>query len=206
MIYKKILIASLIIPSLSLQGMMCYLDKKKDLTQEATEQARASYAHFAGSVNFNPILIKEDGFREQAFAQLRGVQRFTVRGAHGNPFEAMLIDRGSNKVVVIGAGFKQDCKKMLPFLDIFAHYDVVLFDYSSHNERQTLTYLKRWWNTLDEYYIDAQQDVRALVNQVKSIKQYDQVYGFGLCYSGAIFVELNRAAMTVNYFLSLISL
>jgi pimeloyl-ACP methyl ester carboxylesterase len=106
------------------------------------------------------------------------------------PIEGTWLNRNSNKLIVIGNGFTNAREHMAPFGDLFHEYDLLFFDMRGHGFK-TGRGLINYFTGVEAGTVSFGQkehlDVKAIVDEVKRLKEYDEVVGVGLCYSALIF-------------------
>lgn len=131
----------------------------------------------------------------------------------GHHIDGLLLKRGSNKLIVVGAGFTNNQELMAPFTDIFNTYDVLIFNYRGHGDHSSHPLRPNTWKSLSKrlFGIDSkhvtlgeheEKDVFAIVKEVQRKYTYKETIGLGVCYSGLIFTK--TAALYPNLFNRLI--
>ena len=118
-----------------------------------------------------------------------------------NIVECTYFNRNSDKLLVVGGGFTNIKEKMAPFTSMFTDYDIVIFDYRGHGIHKSKLFNPTTWriNPLDKFFnvdtrktklgITEEKDVIAVVNHFRETKNYNKVYGLGVCYSALIFLK-----------------
>ena len=119
----------------------------------------------------------------------------------GKTLGCTYLDRGSKKLMIVGAGFTNKREVMAPFIDMFLDYDIVLFDFRGHGYKEfkfldPLTWFESstkmlFSADLNEVRMGAEEekDVFAVVDEFRKNKNYEQVVGLGVCYSALIFIK-----------------
>ena len=171
---------------------------ESSISQEVITQSRQLYQEsFAVPNYFDPQTIKYDPlFRYAAFEEARA-QKLSITSPFGYTFEALFVDRASDKLLVIGQGFHAHKEYLVPFLKLFPDYDLLCFDYQNHRA-MIATYMREGRSILDGYFIRPQADVNLAVNAIKNRKKYTSVIGLGMCYSGIIFSGAQAASIERN--------
>ncbi len=170
-----------------------YKGEKTSLDARVIEGAFKKHQSLNAWQHFNTERIKKDAaFQQQVFAQ-ENAQKITVTAPDGHLFDALFVDRGSDKAIMLGQGFHARKEYLLPFLKLFEGYDLLFFDYKGHRELMW-TYLHNRRNTLTTYFIEPQKEVRALGAFLRNRKKYTSVIGLGMCYSGLIFCGAQAAS------------
>ena len=130
-------------------------------------------------------LLNEDGYN------------FSTITSDGVTIHGTLFNHQSTTLLVVGPGFPTPRERMAPFLALFRNYDVVLFDYRGQGLDQNPSSLLGA-ATYNCFSVDMLTtclgtkealDVLAIVQAVKTKKNYANVYGVGLCYSSFIFAQ-----------------
>jgi pimeloyl-ACP methyl ester carboxylesterase len=155
---------------------------------------------FDTSLLCNTKKVREFLLKEKRHKANQG-QLVTLQTSDGFDIFCTYFDRGSNKLLIVGEGFTNEREKVAPFVDMFPDYDIVLFDFRGHGYRPfTLSDSGTWPLSISKYFfgIDTKKtklggieelDVFAVVDGFKKIKNYEQVYGLGVCYSAFIFLK-----------------
>ncbi len=178
--------------------------------------AQKVYNHLNQSVLFDtkfiskPYLVRNYNMLDRPF--VAGCNGFTFSTITDDAIEmsGTLFDRHSDTLLVIGGGFTNERELMAPFLAMFPHYDIVLFDYRGHGFRQFNVWDKKSWPLsfskwmigcrLRDTYLGQEEhnEVFAAVDYAKSRKAYKRVFGLGVCFSA--FVFLKAASLRKNLF------
>lgn len=176
-----------------IQGFsITYKDQKEPLHKGMIEAGLKKYDSLNELEHFNTERIKKDAaFQQEAFA-LENTQKIQVIASDGQIIEAFFVDRGAAKVLLLGQGFKARKEYLLPFLKLFPDYDLLFFDYHLKHEVIPM-YLHHRRKTLTRLFIDPQKTVSALVAFLRLHKDYDEVIGVGMCYSGLVFCGAQAA-------------
>lgn len=111
-------------------------------------------------------------------------------------------DRGSDTLVVVGAGFTNEREIMAPFVKMFENHDVVIFDYRGHGYEPTMLRDPASWVTCNlasnTFGIDTrysrlgeveERDVAAVVKGFRAWKNYKQVNGVSVCFGSGLFLK-----------------
>lgn len=129
----------------------------------------------------------------------RGIT-FTCKTEDRESITCTHFDRGSDTLIVVGAGFTNPKEYMAPFVGMF-DCDIAIFDYRGHGYNE-----RKWYNPFTWTINPAQiffsiyghkvkmgeaedKDVIAVVETLKKKKRYRQVCGLGICYSSLIFIK-----------------
>jgi len=178
--------------------------------------AQKVYNHLNQSILFDtkfvskPYLVREYNLLQRPF--VAGCNGFTFSTIAEDDFEVSgtLFDRGSDTLLVIGGGFTNERELMAPFLAMFPHYDIVLFDYRGHGFRQFNVWdTKSWPLSFSKWMIgcrlrdtllgqEEHNEVFAAIDYAKSRKPYKRIFGLGVCFSAFIF--LKAASLRKNLF------
>ncbi len=170
-----------------------YKNQTAPLYERVIDRSITKYQSLNAWQHFNTERIKKDmAFQQLVFAQ-ENAQKITVTTPDGHLIDALFVDRGSNKAIMLGQGFHARKEYLLPFLKLFADYDLLFFDYKGHRELMR-TYLRDGRGTLTTYFIEPQKEVRALGAFLRNRKKYTSVIGLGMCYSGLIFCGAQAAS------------
>ncbi len=128
---------------------------------------------------------------------INGGQIETVTTEDDEELECAYFDRGSDKLLIVGAGFTNAREIMTPFVAMFEKYDIVIFDYRGHGYKEK-SWLKPWTWEMPRFKVDnrkvklgavEEKDVFAVVDHFKNTKEYTKINGLGICYSTLIFVK-----------------
>ena len=148
--------------------------------------------------HFVPALIKDAQFQRKALSQ-ENTQPVTLHTADGVTIDALFIDRSSDHVLIVGQGCHAAKEKLIPFLKLFTHYDLLIFDY------RWLAWQRSWFSlprilyrTLTKYFIESQQDIIAAVHFLRDKKKYTSINGLGLCYSGMLFCSAQAESLKMD--------
>ena len=124
-----------------------------------------------------------------------------VETEDSNIVECAYFDRKSDKLLIVGGGFTNEKELMAPFLHMFPNYDIVIFDYRGHGIHDGKYLNPATWRINPAHRIfnvnirktrlggEEEKDVTAVVNHFRNTKNYNQVYGLGICYSALIFIK-----------------
>lgn len=152
---------------------------------------------------FDPAVIKNP---QKAFQKLfqHGGESFTVSSDSLPDIHCTFFNRNSDTLLILGTGFPVQRERMLPFVKLFASYDLLLFDYRGvgFDHHINVSYLLPWkWQGLLSWEIRGmdfytsgigtleEDDVIAVVDACKQRKSYKQVFGLGLCFSSYVFAK-----------------
>lgn len=97
--------------------------------------------------------------------------------------------RNSNKLLILGPGYRTPKEKYIKYAQVFHDYDVVLFDFEwPCLSNITSNFLSA---PIDTMFLEHKQVVLSLVNHFKTVphKPYDQIIGLGTSYSAMVFLE-----------------
>jgi len=131
-----------------------------------------------------------------------------AKTSDGRTVEGTLLLRGSDTLLVVGGGFTHYREKMAMMGDLFNQYDVLFFDYRGHGFEQFKLFNPHTWRIVGinpreaRLGLSEEKDVFAIVSEARKQKQYTNVVGLGVCYSGLIFIK--TAAMHQNLFTKLV--
>jgi len=107
-------------------------------------------------------------------------------------------DRGSDNVIIIGQGFPGGKECGFEYGQLFADYDILLFDYRWRNIFPYLLNDLRFFHPYKNLLQIGDEDVKAVVNFVRQKKEYRQVVGLGVCYSCFTFLKAQSIAESEN--------
>jgi pimeloyl-ACP methyl ester carboxylesterase len=132
--------------------------------------------------------------RLEAGKKIGTIERFEVITEDGVTIPAIFFNRNSDKLIFFGHGFggSKEWYKSRGYL--FSDYDVVLFDYRWKNINAFLSKISIILHPFRESLFREKDDVKAVLKEVKSKKQYKEVIGFGECYSSFVFAALQSEA------------
>lgn len=129
-------------------------------------------------------------------------QLVSVTTEDGIEIKCTYFDRGSDKLVVTGAGFTNEREIMAPFVKMFENYDVVIFDYRGHGfDPAYIGSPSSWINcnlAMNTFGIDSrysklgeieEYDVAAVVKGFRGLKNYQSVYGVSVCMGSFLFLK-----------------
>jgi pimeloyl-ACP methyl ester carboxylesterase len=164
------------------------------------------------SILFDPTFlykaprVRDYHLRPKPTPELIGTM-YDVTTQDGVRLGSTLFDRGSDTLLVIGAGFTNEREVMSPFVAMFPDYDVVIFDFRGHGYRPfSITDTETWPLSLTKvgfgidgslvtFGLNEDKDVFAVVDGFKALKQchygkpYKNVFGLGVCYGALIFLK-----------------
>jgi len=191
------------------QDVTCVLnDKFLDFAYENNKTLKSKDSNC-----FKASFIKN---KESAMAKLQelGGKPVTVFHKDAPDIHCTFFDRDSKVLLVLGVGFPVQRQRMLPFVKLFLDYDLLLFDYRGiglDHHIDTSSYFLPWkWKGLLSWAIAKvdfndsglgaleEKDVIAVVDAFKKKKDYNRVFGLGLCFSSYVFVK--AAAARPNLF------
>ncbi len=162
--------------------------------------AQAQYLRLNHSIFFDPdFLIQTKEVRnyhlKPKYFKHNVGELLTVLTRDGYKIPCTFFDRNSDKLLVVGEGFTNQREIVSPFIDMFPHHDIVIFDYRGHglSSKKTNFSLTKYLFGADCYKAkmgaEEELDVFAVVDSLKRIKQYKQINGLGICYSALIFAK-----------------
>lgn len=160
--------------------------------------AKKKFGHLNHSIFFDPSFIKdarkirEYHLRDQYLESRRGqLLEFQTEDKH--TIHATYFNRNSDKLLVVGEGFTNSREVMSPFIDMFTHYDLIIFDFRGHGLDTRAFSLSKHVFGVDAKHAQLgmveELDVFAVIDGMKKRKHYSQVYGLGICYSAFIFLK-----------------
>lgn len=158
-----------------------YEDKTFELNDDFHLKAGLAFGELGKSDHFDTKKLKTS---QKQLLDEEGAQKVEIETADKITLEGYFLDRGSDKVLLIGQGFIDTCDVLIPYFKLFPDYDILIINYRWHS----LKFLKNIFNDpLTKFIIDAQKDVIASVEYLRNNKKYDSVTGIGLCYSGLVY-------------------
>ena len=193
--------------------------KSFELDQEIEGFAKSQNLRLNHSILFDadfitqPKKVREYMLKPKYFKQNVG-QLMAIKTEDGLTLGCTFFDRESDKLLVVGEGFTNEREVMSPFVDMFAHHDIILFDYRGHGYKETKLSNPSTWPTNPGRLIlgvntsqtqvgtKEEMDVFAVVDAMKKKKNYKQISGIGICFSALIFAK--AAALKNNLFDKLI--
>lgn len=135
----------------------------------------------------NPIWVQE---------QLKGDQNLTemtVQSEDGILLTCLYFDRGKKDLVVMGHGLGDVSYKMVLYTEMFRDCDVLVIGFRGHSlpAWYDLRPLKRLFNVDFNCSFGEKEhlDVFAAVAKIKSLKNYENIIGFGPCYGAFILAK-----------------
>ena len=114
--------------------------------------------------------------------------------SQGLSFPATFLDRGSNKLMIIGQGIGEAKERMLFYARIFYDYDILIFDYRWHDFKKFITDLDTLTAPFASLMDATKEEVIAVVERSRQMKHYEKVVGLGVCYSAYTFLAAQVAA------------
>ncbi len=175
--------------------------------------AKVFKKHLNQSILFDPAFVRQaDKVREHHLKSKHATEfvgkMYDIHTDDGVTIGATYFDRGSDTLMVIGAGFTNEREIMTPFVSMFADYDVVLFDFRGHGHNPVSIWDPSTWNfnftkltfgvdgNLVTLGVDEDKDVFAVVDGFKRLKAeinqgktYRRVFGLGVCYGAFIMAK-----------------
>ncbi len=116
-------------------------------------------------------------------------EHFFIKTKDNHNLNSLFLDREKNKIIIIGPGLIQLKEHMALFTQIFADYDLLIFDWPGHDA--SFSALKRFFFLLEDCRLGFREenDVFAVVDWIKNKKRYGKIIGFGSCYGAFIFAK-----------------
>jgi pimeloyl-ACP methyl ester carboxylesterase len=129
-----------------------------------------------------------------------------IKTDDGEVIECTFHDRGSNKLVIVGAGYGNEREKVAPLVHIFNSYDIITFDYpyQGKNKPKVIDITTLQTNSSAIISLDRipnidtkkatfgqheEEYVKAVLTHMKTQKHYDSVYGVGFCLSSFVLAK-----------------
>lgn len=167
---------------------LLYQNKESFLSTALVHQIMCDYCGLNTCEHFNTWRIKKDPSLYGEVFAAENVEKISVTAHDGQPLEALLMHRNSNKLLVVGQGFHSRKEYLVPFLKLFPDYDLLFFDYHGHRLKEVIsTYIKKRRDVLTTYLIEPCDDVINLISLARANNKYTAVIGLGMCYSGFTF-------------------
>ncbi len=181
-------------------------NKSFELPEKINTFAKKINASLNNSMFFDiPFLLNSKKIREHLlkpkyYKQNVGKTIF-VETEDSNIVECTYFDRKSDKLLIIGSGFTNVKEKMATFIHMFTDYDIIIFNLRGHGINDWKFYNPTTWRINPMHYFfrvntrktklgaEEEKDVTAVVNYFRNMKNYDKVYGLGVCYSALIFIK-----------------
>jgi len=177
-----------------------------ELNPEIENFAKKINERLNTSIFFDPSFILNSKRVRQYLAKPKYFQSHSgktvqVKTEDGQTLGCTYLDRGSKKLMIVGAGFTNKREVMAPFIDMFLDYDIVLFDYRGHGYKEFKYLDPSTWLELPTKMLfgadlnkarmgaEEEKDVLAIVDEFRKNRNYEQVVGLGVCYSALIFVK-----------------
>jgi pimeloyl-ACP methyl ester carboxylesterase len=182
------------------------LQKSFELNKQIEAFAKYENGKLNSSILFDRSFITNSAKARQYHLKKKFIKENTgkiisVETSDKKKITCTYFDRKSNQLVIIGGGFTNDREVMSPFIDIFYDYDVLIFDYRGHGYKEKNLIQKI---TSPPHLIDLlfnvnhketrvgqieEKDIFAVVKNAKTLKNYQQITGLGICYSALIFIK-----------------
>lgn len=181
-------------------------DEEVIIAPKVIQQMQQQYAH----LNQEPIarFFSSDFLRDKeklcsAWDEEQNSYTGWVITQDGTSIPYTYFDRSSDKLVVVGPGLPVPQQMMIPYLKLFPHYDIITFDYRGqgfHVSHSSPVPPSKWFGRflyqlfkfdlqITQLGLSEAQEVRAVVTQARTFKDYKKVFGVAQCYSAPIFVQ-----------------
>lgn len=129
-------------------------------------------------------------------------EELALQTPDGHTIHALYFNRNSSKLLVCAPGFGFFKEVMVPFVDLYPEYDIVIMDQRGHGlEAQANSITDRFAHSIfgivPSLITYGKKEVYDALNLVTTLhsrtgNRYNQVIGFGHCYSSLIFVRAAR--------------
>lgn len=151
----------------------------KNLTRKANQEL--GLAKF-----FDTQKIVDSCWVANEFKKDKTHSEHTVLTDDGVKIRYSFFDRKSDKLLIIGPGFTNAKEKMAPFVHMFTDYDIVIINFRGHG-------ICAAWNFNPAYHLlgidtgvqfgaKEELDIFAVVNDIRSMKNYSECIGLGVCF------------------------
>lgn len=171
-------------------------NKQQTIKPEIQNLAKQKYAHLNSLNYFDFDLIMNEKWQNNALSQ-ENIRHMTIETKDCVIVNGYFLDRGSDKLLLIGQGFISPKEALIPFFKLFPDYDIAIIDYRWHqwHKKTILKRLDSLFNTLKKYIYDSKNEVIATVKFLRKQKKYKSVTGIGQCYSALVYA----IAQTITY-------
>lgn len=175
------------------------------LPNSVEDYAKEKYGYLNESIYFKTSFVRDVPLVRAHHTDVTNPDRGQLISLHtedGLEIKCTYFNRGSNKLVVVGAGFTNEREIMTPFVKMFENYDVVIFDFRGHGyEPKSWGDPASWFScnlAKNTFGMDSRQsklgeveekDVIAVVKGFRALKNYEQVYGVSVCYGSFLFLK-----------------
>lgn len=136
-------------------------------------------------ISYNYEQAKKDFCNSDPF---KSCKTFDIGLQSNTHISMMHFDHNSDTLLVIGGGFDIAKERWKYVLQLFEHYDIVIFDYRWAAQgffRMPSTLL----HPFKKIFLDEREEVVNVVNVARELKPYKRVIGLAECYSCFIFAQ-----------------
>lgn len=107
-------------------------------------------------------------------------------------------NRNSDTLILIGPGFTNNKEKMVPFAHMFLEYDVAILNFRGHGHSNNFRWNPLYHLTGVDHDIQLgaceENDVFAIIENLKKEKKYKKIIGLGICFGAFAFVKAQAIA------------
>ncbi len=123
------------------------------------------------------------------------IRNFTVQTVTGVSVPVRFYDRKRDKVLILGQGLPAPKESMEYYAELFADYDIVLFDYRwCGNYASSLAKALCQGSPVQKILLDQEEEVQAVIVWTCKHKNYQAMVGLGECYSTFLFAKVQADA------------
>ncbi len=182
-----------------------YADSSFELKPEIEGFAKNKNISLNSSILFNPNVLCDTNFLRKYHMEPKPFKQNIGQIFYAQTDDELIIpctffDRHSDKVILVGAGFGNPREKMSSFLDMFlssgyadSSYDIIFFDPRGHGLDQAEFSLSKCLLGVDTSKTrlgqEEEKDVIAVLRKIRTLKNYKQIIGLGICYTAMLFAK-----------------
>lgn len=158
-------------------------DETFELNDNFKSEAQFAFGNLGKSDHFDTKKLKNS---KKEILKEEKAEEIEIETADKIKIQGYFLDRGSDKALLIGQGFCDCADVLIPFFKLFPDYDILIINYRWSSSKFMLKNMTG--EALDKLILKASGDVIASVKHIEDKKDYKNITGVGLCYSGLVYV------------------
>lgn len=174
--------------------------EQRTVSKEVITQLDRVYRNLDISPNFKTANIKNNKWVKEQFAKIKEAEEIEICTEDKCYIECTYINKGNDTIIISAPGFGSSREQLIPYLDLFADFDLLLVNYWGKSSRKTdnPTYNRGLQYPAYKYFshrwIREMLDIKAAVKYIRNLNKYKQVIGVAKCYSTLRFCEVQALA------------
>lgn len=202
--FKKIILFSFLIQTFLFADVYefstCVLTPSKhfELSQEVKNIAYNSNKTLGYSKFFDTTRIVNSKWIKKELEKDQTHSEKTVQTKDKKNINFSFFNRNSDTLVLVGPGFTNSKEKMAPFAHMFLEYDVAILNFRGHGHSNNFRWNPLYHLTGVDHGIQLgaseENDVFAVIENLKKEKKYKKVIGLGICFGAFAFAKAQAMA------------